>query len=333
MYRVNGPLHTWLSSTNIKPNKASPPSLHTAAAAGRRHRSLLILSVDSLWKPVVRAAERLPASCDCVSPEHSSSLYSDTADSFSPLASSRFDNGGNCSCLHRSDRKWILTLQADDQVCRSVCVCSCKALIMCVFITFTCLHMISVELCRESSRTVLMNSLCPPLRACFVLLHSLKRSRRRAMSSLRLLALRWSMTTPYWCTLAPFRSLPAAVNPAADDQSVRHAFPPSPRATCLPQPRPQPRAPAGRPGMFQRFASALFGDDVEELSRNNRPGDGKEEEEDEDWILVNYLGESFTSKNTLSAEGKLVVLLKQQKRHLNHWCSCRLDLKCEKTTK
>lgn len=70
--------------------------------------------------------------------------------------------------------------------------------------------------------------------------------------------------------------------------------------------------------MFQRFASALFGDDVEELSRNNRPGDGKEEEEDEDWILVNYLGESLTSKNTLSAEGKLVVLLKQQKRHLNH---------------
>lgn len=213
MYRVNGPLHTWLSSTNIKPNKASPPSLHTAAAAGRRHRSLLILSVDSLWKPVVRAAERLPASCDCVSPEHSSSLYSDTADSFSLLASSRFDNGGNCSCLYRSDRKWILTLQADDQVCRSVCVCSSKALIMCVFITFTCLHMISVELCHESSRTVLMNSLCPPLRACFVLLHSLKRSRRRAMSSLRLLALRWSMTTPYWCTLAPFRSLPAPWTP------------------------------------------------------------------------------------------------------------------------
>lgn len=143
MYRVNGPLHTWLSSTNIKPNKASPPSLHTAAAAGRRHRSLLILSVDSLWKPVVRAAERLPASCDCVSPEHSSSLYSDTADSFSLLASSRFDNGGNCSCLHRSDRKWIPTLQADDQVCRSVCVCSCKALIMCVYH----LYMPSYDLC------------------------------------------------------------------------------------------------------------------------------------------------------------------------------------------
>uniref|UniRef100_A0A3Q3FY15 Tumor protein p53 inducible nuclear protein 1 n=1 Tax=Labrus bergylta TaxID=56723 RepID=A0A3Q3FY15_9LABR len=42
--------------------------------------------------------------------------------------------------------------------------------------------------------------------------------------------------------------------------------------------------------MFQRFASALFGDNMEELSRGNRPGDGKEEEEDdEDWILVNYL--------------------------------------------
>ncbi|XP_026227721.1 tumor protein p53-inducible nuclear protein 1 [Anabas testudineus] len=42
--------------------------------------------------------------------------------------------------------------------------------------------------------------------------------------------------------------------------------------------------------MFQRFTSALFGDDVEELSRCSRPGD-KEGEEDEDWILVNYLAE------------------------------------------
>ncbi|CAN9513890.1 unnamed protein product [Ophioblennius macclurei] len=48
--------------------------------------------------------------------------------------------------------------------------------------------------------------------------------------------------------------------------------------------------------MFQRFASALFGDDVEEVSRCNRPGDGKEEEvEDEDWILVNYLAEACSS--------------------------------------
>ncbi|RVE63066.1 hypothetical protein OJAV_G00163110 [Oryzias javanicus] len=43
--------------------------------------------------------------------------------------------------------------------------------------------------------------------------------------------------------------------------------------------------------MFQVFASALFRDDVEELSQCSRPGDDKreEEEEDEDWILVNYL--------------------------------------------
>lgn len=50
--------------------------------------------------------------------------------------------------------------------------------------------------------------------------------------------------------------------------------------------------------MFQRFASALFGDDVEEVSRCNRPGDSKEEEEeeDEDWILVNYLAEACSSQ-------------------------------------
>ncbi|CAJ1063121.1 LOW QUALITY PROTEIN: tumor protein p53-inducible nuclear protein 1 [Xyrichtys novacula] len=49
--------------------------------------------------------------------------------------------------------------------------------------------------------------------------------------------------------------------------------------------------------MFQRFASALFGDDMEELSRGNRPGDGKEEEEeDEDWILVNYLADACSAQ-------------------------------------
>ncbi|XP_070768399.1 tumor protein p53-inducible nuclear protein 1 [Enoplosus armatus] len=49
--------------------------------------------------------------------------------------------------------------------------------------------------------------------------------------------------------------------------------------------------------MFQRFASALFGDDVEELSRCSRAGDGKrEEEEDEDWILVNYLAEACSAQ-------------------------------------
>lgn len=45
--------------------------------------------------------------------------------------------------------------------------------------------------------------------------------------------------------------------------------------------------------MFHRFASALFGADVEELSQSSRPDDGKEEE-DEDWIVVNYLGRSQT---------------------------------------
>ncbi|XP_028280996.1 tumor protein p53-inducible nuclear protein 1 [Parambassis ranga] len=54
--------------------------------------------------------------------------------------------------------------------------------------------------------------------------------------------------------------------------------------------------------MFQRFASALFGDDVEELTRCSRPGDGKEEE-DEDWILVNYLADTCSSQcgDSLSA--------------------------------
>ncbi|XP_031175279.1 tumor protein p53-inducible nuclear protein 1 [Sander lucioperca] len=71
---------------------------------------------------------------------------------------------------------------------------------------------------------------------------------------------------------------------------------PEPRAS--PQPLPQPHAPAGRPGMFQRFTSALFGDDAEELSRCSGPGDGQEEEEDddEDWILVNYLAEACSAQ-------------------------------------
>ncbi|XP_040900514.1 LOW QUALITY PROTEIN: tumor protein p53-inducible nuclear protein 1 [Toxotes jaculatrix] len=69
---------------------------------------------------------------------------------------------------------------------------------------------------------------------------------------------------------------------------------PVPRASSS---LPQPHALAGRPGMFQRFASALFGDDVEELSQCSRPGDSKEEEEeDEDWILVNYLAEACSSQ-------------------------------------
>lgn len=44
--------------------------------------------------------------------------------------------------------------------------------------------------------------------------------------------------------------------------------------------------------MFQRFTSALFGDEVEELSQHRGPGDGKEEGDEEDWILVNYLAEA-----------------------------------------
>lgn len=57
--------------------------------------------------------------------------------------------------------------------------------------------------------------------------------------------------------------------------------------------------------MFQRFASALFGDDVEEVSRGSRPGDDKveeTEEEDEDWILVNYLSKSDSHKNQLMVQ-------------------------------
>ncbi len=147
--------------------------------------------------------------------------------------------------------------------------------------------------CHEFSRSLWINFLfSSPHRTRFVFLHFVKTI--LTSSDVQPLSAGPQMTTPYWCTLAPFRSLPAAANPAADDQSVCHASPPSPWATRLPQPLTQPRAPTGRPGMFQRFASALFGDDVEELSRHSRPGDRKEEEEeDEDWILVNYLGKSL----------------------------------------
>ncbi|XP_056141779.1 tumor protein p53-inducible nuclear protein 1 [Lampris incognitus] len=44
--------------------------------------------------------------------------------------------------------------------------------------------------------------------------------------------------------------------------------------------------------MFQRFTSVLFGDDAEELRQCSGPGDQKGEEDDEDWILVDYLAES-----------------------------------------
>lgn len=51
--------------------------------------------------------------------------------------------------------------------------------------------------------------------------------------------------------------------------------------------------------MLQRFASALFGDDVEELRRSSRAGDSQdrrqEEEDDDDWILVNYLADTCSA--------------------------------------
>ncbi|XP_063343293.1 tumor protein p53-inducible nuclear protein 1 [Pelmatolapia mariae] len=62
--------------------------------------------------------------------------------------------------------------------------------------------------------------------------------------------------------------------------------------------------------MFQRFASALFGDDVEEVSRGGRPGDGKveeTEEEDEDWILVNYLTEAGSSQCNDTHSGSTII--------------------------
>lgn len=47
--------------------------------------------------------------------------------------------------------------------------------------------------------------------------------------------------------------------------------------------------------MFQRFASALFGDDVvtpEPSCRHRHDKQPEEEAGEEDWILVNFLGES-----------------------------------------
>lgn len=45
--------------------------------------------------------------------------------------------------------------------------------------------------------------------------------------------------------------------------------------------------------MLQRFASALFGGDPEELiGSRTEEGRKEEEEQEEDWILVECLGES-----------------------------------------
>ncbi|KAM3872808.1 tumor protein p53-inducible nuclear protein 1 [Diretmus argenteus] len=59
--------------------------------------------------------------------------------------------------------------------------------------------------------------------------------------------------------------------------------------------------------MFQRFASALFGDEAEELSgRSGGPGERKEEEEDEDWILVDYLADSCSHPQAAGLSGSPV---------------------------
>ena len=52
--------------------------------------------------------------------------------------------------------------------------------------------------------------------------------------------------------------------------------------------------------MFQRFASALFGDDEDDVSRLDRPGQSEEDEEEhDDWILVDYLGECLDTHTHL----------------------------------
>ncbi|XP_047216643.1 tumor protein p53-inducible nuclear protein 1 [Girardinichthys multiradiatus] len=57
--------------------------------------------------------------------------------------------------------------------------------------------------------------------------------------------------------------------------------------------------------MFQRFANTLFGDDGDELSQRSRQED-TEEEEDEDWILVNYLAEACSGHCGDSLSGSTV---------------------------
>ncbi|XP_061676528.1 tumor protein p53-inducible nuclear protein 1 [Syngnathoides biaculeatus] len=59
--------------------------------------------------------------------------------------------------------------------------------------------------------------------------------------------------------------------------------------------------------MFQRFASALFGDDAApEPSRRHRRDVEPEAEEDEDWILVNFLADSCSSQRVDSLSGSAV---------------------------
>lgn len=94
------------------------------------------------------------------------------------------------------------------------------------------------------------------------------------------------------------------VPPAADDQKDRPKPPPSPRAARL-LPVLLLR-PSGRPGMFHRFASSLFGDDGNEPSQGSQSGDDKQagEEDEEDWILVNYLGKPHAQLKTFGRTGQ-----------------------------
>ncbi|XP_072317306.1 tumor protein p53-inducible nuclear protein 1 [Eucyclogobius newberryi] len=56
--------------------------------------------------------------------------------------------------------------------------------------------------------------------------------------------------------------------------------------------------------MFQRFTSALFGADSSEL----RPQDSAQSEEDEDWILVNYMTDAGSSSVSPEDDEDLVML-------------------------
>lgn len=87
--------------------------------------------------------------------------------------------------------------------------------------------------------------------------------------------------------------------------------------------------------MLQRFASALFGGGVEELSQSDR-AEGSKEEEEEDWILVDYLGESVGGVIDNRQEMMSDWANKNHKRSVNNLpikviedqvvCCCQTDL-------
>ncbi|KAK0141081.1 Tumor protein p53-inducible nuclear protein 1 [Merluccius polli] len=72
--------------------------------------------------------------------------------------------------------------------------------------------------------------------------------------------------------------------------------------------------------MFQRFASALFGDDGDDVSRLGGPGRREEDDdgevEEEDWILVDYLGEDEED------EGDLVMIPSPMATPTIRYASC-----------